>query len=268
MGPDTTVVERVAGCCGELVLQRRDGHYEIVANGVFLMDTRTSGSERLQVNAAANRMPPPGRMLIGGLGMGFSLAAALAHPGVGEVHVLERESAVLRWNRGPLAQVNGDAMHNPRVLTHEADAVHWLANAPTGSLDAICLDLDNGPEWLVSPGNAWLYGHEGLRAAVRVLSPKGVLAIWSAAAAPAFVARLNQHFTEVEVTQVSVARGEPDVIVLGRSPREPGVARSGSGTAELGSPPVMGEEPRNTSRPATPVRRPADSSANRPGSLP
>src|SRR5664280_3599873 len=138
MAQDTSIVERVVGCCGELVLQRRDGHYEIVANGVFLMDTRDSGSERLQVTAAADRMPPPGRMMIGGLGVGFSLAAALAHPGVGEVHVLERESAVLRWNRGLLAPVNGDALRDPRVRTHEVDVVRWLANAPACSLDAIC----------------------------------------------------------------------------------------------------------------------------------
>src|ERR1035437_8136931 len=71
---DTAVVERVVGCCGELVLLRRDGHYEIVANGVFLMDTRGGGSERLHATAAAVRMPAPGRMLIGGLGVGFSLA--------------------------------------------------------------------------------------------------------------------------------------------------------------------------------------------------
>jgi len=110
MAPETTVIERVVGSCGELVLQRRDGHYEIVANGVFLMDTRVRRSELLQVTAAADRMPPPGRMLIGGLGVGFALAAALAHPGVGEVHVLEWEPAVLRWNRGRLAPLNGDAL--------------------------------------------------------------------------------------------------------------------------------------------------------------
>src|SRR5664279_4001969 len=145
MAQDTTVVERVVGCCGELVLKRRGGHYEIVANGVFLMDTRDSGSERLQVTAAADRMPAPGRMLIGGLGVGFSLAAALAHPGVGEVHVLERERAVLRWNRGPLGLVNGGALRDPRVRPYEADVVDWLAEAPAGSLDAICLEVDNGP---------------------------------------------------------------------------------------------------------------------------
>jgi len=229
MAQDTTVCERVVGCCGELVLQRRDGHYQIVANGVFLMDTRGSESERLHATVAAERMPPPGRMLIGGLGVGFSLAAALAHPGVGEVHVLEREPAVLRWNRGPLAPVNGDVLRDPRVRTHEADVVHWLAGAPAGSLDAICLDVDNGPEWLVSPGNAWLYGNDGLRTAARVLSPEGVLTIWSAASAPAFVARMNEYFTEVDVTEVSVARGEPDVIVLGRVPRKSAGTQLGTG---------------------------------------
>jgi SAM-dependent methyltransferase len=233
MAQDTTVVERVVGCCGELVLKRRGGHYEIVANGVFLMDTRSSGSERLHVTAAADRMPPPGRMLIGGLGVGFSLAAALAHPGVSEVDVLEREAAVLRWNRGPLALVNGDALRDSRVRTHEDDVVHWLANAPACSLDAICLDVDNGPEWLVSPGNAWLYADDGLRTAARVLSPEGVLTIWSAGPTPAFVARMKEHFTEVEVTEVSVARGEPDVIVLGREPREVGATQSGSTIAGL-----------------------------------
>src|SRR5665811_141962 len=176
-------------------------------------------------------MPPPGRMMIGGLGVGFSLAAALAHSGVGEVHVLEREQAVLRWNRGPLAPVNGDALRDPRVRTHEIDAVHWLANAPARSLDAICLDVDNGPEWLVSPGNEWLYANAGLRTAARVLSPDGVLTIWSAAPTPAVVARMNRHFAEVEVIEVPVARGEPDVIVLGRAPAESGVAQPRSTTA-------------------------------------
>src|SRR5450631_920038 len=128
------VLDRVVGCCGELVLQRRDGHYEIVANGVFLMDTRDRGSERLHVTAAADCMPQPGRMLIGGLGVGASLAAALAHHGVGEVDVVEREPAVLRWNGGPLAAVNGDALRDPRVHTHEADVVQWLAQAPTCAL--------------------------------------------------------------------------------------------------------------------------------------
>lgn len=219
MDQDVTVVERVSGCCGELALLRRGCHFEIVANGVFLMDTRGGESERLQVNAAADRIPPPGRMLIGGLGVGFSLAAALAHPRVDEVHVVEREPAVLRWNRGPLASANSNALLDPRVQAHEADVVDWLADAPGRSLDAICLDVDNGPEWLVTPGNTRLYARDGLRTAARVLSPDGILTIWSAAPAPALLARMNEYFAEVTVTEASAARGEPDVILQGQRPR-------------------------------------------------
>jgi spermidine synthase len=118
MAQYAAVVERVVGRCGELVLRQCEGYYEIVANGVFLMDTQ----------GTADRMPPPGRIPVGGLGVGFSLAAALVHSGVGEVHVVEWEPAILRWNRGPLARVNGDALRDPRVQAHEANVVHWLAN--------------------------------------------------------------------------------------------------------------------------------------------
>ncbi|MGV8966477.1 MAG: hypothetical protein ACOH2F_09370 [Cellulomonas sp.] len=217
MEQDATVVDRVDGCCGELALLRRAEHFEIVANGTFLMDTRSGGSERLHVTAAADRMPPPGRMLIGGLGVGFSLAAALAHPGVSEVHVVEREAAVLRWNRGPLAAVNGDALRDRRVRSYEADVVQWLADAPSSCLEAICLDVDNGPEWLVTPGNASLYDGDGLRTAARVLVPGGVLSIWSAAIpSPGFLDLAREHFDDVEIREVSATRGDPDVVVLAR----------------------------------------------------
>lgn len=136
------------------------------------------------------------------------------------MHVLEREPAILRWNRGPLARLNGDALSDPRVRTHQGDVVQWLADASDGSLDAVCLDVDNGTGWLVSAGNAWLYSHEGLRAAARILSPEGVLTIWSAAPEPALVARMNEHFSQVHVMDVPVRRGQPDVIVLGAGPRK------------------------------------------------
>jgi spermidine synthase len=209
------VVERTTGRCGELVLRRCGEHHEIVANGVFLMDTRGGASERLLVTAAADRMPPPGRMLLGGLGVGFSLAAALTHPAVGSVEVVEREAAVIRWNRGPLAPVHGDALRDPRAAVREADLVDRLAGAEPGSLDAICVDTDNGPDWLVDPGNGRLYAETGLRAAAPALSPAGVLAIWSAAPSPVLAARLDSLFTEVEMLQVPVARGAPDVVLLG-----------------------------------------------------
>lgn len=212
---DVVEVERCAGVCGELVLRRRGGLHEIVANGVFLMDTSAGASERLLVTAAAERMPAPGRMLIGGLGVGFSLAAALADPRVGAVHVVEREAAVIRWNRGPLAAVHGDALRDPRVHVHEADVVEWLAAAAPGGLDAICLDVDNGPDWLVTPDNARLYTPDGLAMAAATLAPGGVLALWSAARADGFAARMGALFAAVTTVEVPVERGEPDVVVVG-----------------------------------------------------
>jgi spermidine synthase len=130
------------------------------------------------------------------------------------VTVLEREPAVLRWNRGPLAPVHGDALRDPRTCVHEADAVTWLAHAAPGSLDAVCLDVDNGPDWVVTPGNRRLYEPAGLAAAAHVLSPAGVLAIWCAAPSPALTARLREHFAAVDTLEVPVARGEPDVVTL------------------------------------------------------
>jgi spermidine synthase len=215
----TDIVERTDGRCGELVLRRDGEQFEIIANGVFLMDTRGGRSERLLVTAAADRMPRPGRILVGGLGVGFSLAAALAHPAVTAVHVVEREPAVVRWNLGPLAHHHGDALRDPRVTVHEADLVEWLASARAGSLDALCLDVDNGPDWLVDPGNEWLYTEAGLRAAERALAPAGVLAVWSAARSAALVDLLSTLFADVTTLPVPVERGVPDVVMLGvRSP--------------------------------------------------
>jgi spermidine synthase len=217
--PNTEVVERTTGHAGELVLRRVGEHHEIVANGVFLMDTRGGSSERLLVSATADRMPAPGRMLIGGLGVGFSLAAALAHSAVTAVSVVEREAAVIRWNRGPLSRLHGDALADPRVAVHEADVANVIASAAPGSFDAICLDTDNGPDWLVSPANARLYTDSGLSAAARALSAGGVLAVWSAAPSPALVARMGGLFTEVTALEVPVDRGAPDVVTLGIEPR-------------------------------------------------
>ena len=219
MSGEATVVERTTGHAGELVLRRAGGHHEIVANGVFLMDTRGGSSERLLVTATADRMPPPGRMLIGGLGVGFSLAAALAHPAVTAVDVVEREGAVIRWNRGHLAPLHGDALADPRVTVHEADVADVIAAAAPGSFDAICLDTDNGPDWLVSPANARLYTDSGLAAAARALSPGGILAVWSAAPSPALAARMGGLFTGVTTLEVPVERGAPDVVTLGSGPR-------------------------------------------------
>ncbi|MDN5858393.1 MAG: spermidine synthase [Pseudonocardia sp.] len=211
-------IERVRGVNGELVLRRRDGHHEIVANGVFLMDTRAGRSERLLVTAAAERMPARGRMLLGGLGVGFSLAAALAQPPVREVHVVEVEPAVVRWNRGPLAGYHGDALADPRVRVHVADVAAVFDAAAAAQFDAICLDVDNGPGWLVAPRNARLYSPTGIAAMARVLAPGGVLAVWSASVTGELTEHLPAAFDDVVTLEVPVARGEPDVVVLATLP--------------------------------------------------
>lgn len=208
------VVERVGGCCGELVLRGDGEHFEVIANGTFLMDTRNGESERLLVTAAAEVMPPAGRVLIGGLGVGFSLRAALDHPRVRTVMVVEREAAVIGWARHELAGVNGHALADPRVVCVEADLVEYLDRA--GEHDAVCLDIDNGPHWTVTEGNRRLYEAAGLDAVRRLLSANGVLAVWSAAAVPGFADLLSTRFDEVQALTVAVERGEPDTVYVAR----------------------------------------------------
>lgn len=203
--------------CGELVLRRVGPHHEIIANGVFLMDTRNGESERLMVSAAADRMPAGGRLLVGGLGVGFSLRAALAHPAVGEVVVVEREQAVIDWNSTYFG--NAEVLADPRVRVVRADLVTWLPSA--GTFAALCLDIDNGPEWTVDEGNAALYGAAGLDMLSAALVPGGVLAVWSAGAAPAFVAAVSDRFGLVETVEIPVPRGEPDLVFLTHRQSEP-----------------------------------------------
>lgn len=204
------VLARVDGMCGELVLRRVGADHEIIANGVFLMDTRNGESERLMVSAAADRMPAGGTLLVGGLGVGFSLRAALSHPAVGSVVVVERERAVVEWNRGPLG--NAALLADPRVEIVTEDLLTWLPGA--GRFAALCLDIDNGPEWTVDDGNAALYGPEGLDMIAGAMAPGGVLAVWSAGAAASFVTALTARFGPVETLSVPVSRGEPDLIFL------------------------------------------------------
>lgn len=197
-------------------MRRNGADFEIIANGTFLMDTRDGTSERLLVTAAADRMPAGAPILIGGLGVGFSLRAALDHPRAGSVVVVERERAVVDWNHGPLAAFHADALADPRVACVEADLVAWLSQT-RDLFGAVCLDVDNGPEWTVTDENAALYTESGIARLAGMLVPGGVLAIWSAAGSDAFAARLRRHFPAVDVLAVPVPRGEPDVVYLGYS---------------------------------------------------
>lgn len=207
------VYERRTSEHGELVLRGDGRHFEIISNGVFLMDTRSGESERLLVRAALERLDRPADVLVGGLGVGFSLAEALRGPRVRAVTVVEREPAVIGWHATHLRGCSGGALDDPRVRVVRADLLDWLRTTAE-TFDAACLDIDNGPEWTVTDGNAGLYGPHGLDLLARRLRPGGVLAVWSAGAAPAFERRLRRRFAGTSVHRVEVARGEPDVIYL------------------------------------------------------
>ncbi len=199
---------QVPGNGGELRLYRGGGEFSIRVDGCELMNSRLHGSEDALAELASARIAdrPSPRVLIGGLGMGYTTAAALRRLGVAaQVVVAELVPAVVVWNRGPLAELAGHPLQDPRVTVREIDVAQVL-QAERRAYDAILLDVDNGPDWLTRQGNDWLYARAGLAAAFAALRPAGVLVVWSAGPDRAFAKRLGQ--AGFEVTEVSArARG-------------------------------------------------------------
>lgn len=183
-----------------LRLMRRGDEFSIRLAGNELMNSRAGGSEEVLATATcariAGRAAPT--LLIGGLGMGFTLRAALAVlPADARVTVAELVPEVVAWARGRMGAVFAGCLDDPRVAIAEAD-VGGLIAAARGSLDAILLDVDNGPDGLSRPGNDRLYDAAGLGAARAALKPGGVLAVWSAGPDAAFSRRLKQAGFAVE----------------------------------------------------------------------
>ncbi|TWG05659.1 hypothetical protein FHX80_114138 [Streptomyces brevispora] len=220
-GPDIlspVTLDRREGPYGEVVLRKRGHDFEIIANGCFLMDTSDGRSERLLIDAALAALPagrPAPAVLIGGLGVGFSLARAAAEPRWGRIAVVERERAIVDWHLGgPLAGISGPALADPRTAVLTTDLVAHLRTT-TERYDALCLDIDNGPDWTVTDDNGNLYSPAGLADCHQRLTPGGVLAVWSAQPSEKFEQALRDAgFHGVRTEEVGVARGVPDVVHL------------------------------------------------------
>lgn len=172
-------VARATSARGELVLLRRDdGALALRVNGVFVMDTAHTSTERA-LAAAALRLPHPVRVLVGGLGLGFTTAELLADPRVHAVVVAEIEPGVVQWMLDGTVPHGPSLLADPRVQVRVADVREVVESQEPGSVDAILLDVDNGPDFLVFEANASLYEVDFLRTCMDRLTAAGALLIWS-----------------------------------------------------------------------------------------
>ncbi len=190
----------VPGDGSSMKLYQRAFEFSISVKNEELMNSRMHGSEdalaELACKQVADREKPC--VLVGGLGMGFTLRAALTHLGdTAEVVVAELVPAVVQWNRTYLADLAGRPLDDPRVTVRESD-VRLVIKEKTAVYDAILLDVDNGPDGLTHAGNDRLYTHGGLAAAKVALKPGGILAVWSAEPDTSFTKRLRGSGFKVE----------------------------------------------------------------------
>jgi spermidine synthase len=209
MSPDSSWqlldTAQIPGNGGELQLFRREAEFSIsIVGGGVLMSSWAHGSEDALAELACARIAGRARprVLIGGLGMGFTLAAALRRLGAeAAVEVAELVPAVVAWNRGALGEFAGHPQRDGRARVREGDVARFLKTARQ-AYDAILLDVDNGPEGLTRKKNDWLYTTDGLTAAYTALRPEGVLAVWSAGPDRDFTARLQKVGFEVQEAHV------------------------------------------------------------------
>jgi spermidine synthase len=208
---------------GELRLMRRGSEFTIKLGSNELMNSRLTATEQALATLACDKIKtrPAPSILIGGLGMGFTLAAARAGlPARARIVVAELVPSIVTWARGPLAGIFGGSLGDPRVSIEMRD-VHDVIVDERGSFDAILLDVDNGPDGLVTLANERLYCNWGLRAAHDALRPGGILAVWSAYADDHFAERLRAAGFAVEEVRVDpdgTGKDPPHVIWLAARP--------------------------------------------------
>ena len=196
--PDKTLLE----------LRRRGHEYLILAGGHDLMSSEDDVSSKAlaELGCAHIDRARRARVLVGGLGMGYTLRAALDHTGPSAaVEVAELVPAVAEWNRGPLASLADHPLDDPRTSLHLGD-VGARIRAARSHYDAILLDVDNGPDALAHPSNEALYSRRGITEAWTALRPGGALGVWSFSDEPRFTARLERQGFATRVHRISASR--------------------------------------------------------------
>ena len=213
----------VPGGGGELRLMQRGAEFVIMAGRIPLMNSRMSGSEEALATLSWERIAgrPNPSMLIGGLGMGFTLrkALAIATPGT-RITVAELVPEVVDWARGPLAPIFAGSLDDPRARIETADVASVIAGGKA-AYDAILLDVDNGPDGLSRPGNDRLYSMHGLATTRAALRPGGTLAVWASEPDIGFTRRLTTagfRVDEKTVRERSNGRGARHTIWLATRP--------------------------------------------------
>ncbi len=189
---------------GSLSLHEREGAFVIALDGEELMHSRAAASETLLGDIGVADLEPDvaSRVLIGGLGLGFTLRSVLDSTGPDTaVEVVELMPAVVEWNRTHLKALNGALLEDPRVIVRVQDVARSIGMAKPQTYDSILLDVDNGPFAMVAPGNASLYSDTGIERICRALKPTGRAFIWSAVREPGFENRLTEARTKFEVIE-------------------------------------------------------------------
>jgi len=230
--PWETIGEARAPDGTAMVLARRGDEWVVRVGGRVLMSSRQHGSEEALAALALERAERRRRVLVGGLGLGFTLRAALDRlPADAKVTVAELTPALVEWNRGAAGALAGRPLDDPRVIVHGGDVLARVSEA-RGSYDAILLDVDNGPSAAnaVHAGNERLYGEAGIAACARALAEGGVLAVWAMQDDAGYVARLRRAGLEAEARGAparGAAGGTRHVVFLARKPG--GAARPAAG---------------------------------------
>lgn len=208
MKPWITVGEAVSPDGTRLELVEHDGEYVIKADDLPLMSTRMHYSEVELARLVCEKLKPNAKVMIGGLGLGYTLRSALdLLPEGGTAVQVELVPEVVEWNRGPLAPFANNPLADTRTELVQKDVSQVIREA-RNEFDSIMLDVDNGPSPLVDERNSWLYSDAGLQAIRRALKNGGRIAIWSADDEPKFPARMRRNGFKAERHRIQAHKGK------------------------------------------------------------